>query len=182
MSRSDEREELKSAIRLSHARYASEFSDISEEQRDLKFPGFHQTPAENLSRRTGWMTTMLLWERSERIGVAPQIPPEYALRRDGSMNRMFEERYADTTLEMMLGELGNDVFLMCTVIDTMSDDELFEPHGRMWAESAVRNGTWPAARFFHANAVGGFDTARSRIRRWKRLRDSASADPALKGV
>lgn len=54
------------------------------------------------------------------------------------------------------------------MIDSMSDVELFEPHGRRWADDATKTTVWPVYKFIHVNTVAPFGTFRTKIRKWKK--------------
>lgn len=54
------------------------------------------------------------------------------------------------------------------MIDNMSEDELFAPHMRNWADDATKNAVWEVYKFIHINTVAPFNSFRSKIRKWKR--------------
>ena len=55
------------------------------------------------------------------------------------------------------------------MIDTLSDEELFTPHQRKWADGATKSAVWEAVKFIHVNTVAPFGTFRTKIRKWKKL-------------
>ena len=54
------------------------------------------------------------------------------------------------------------------MIDSMSEDELFQPHMRRWADDATKTAAWEVYKFIHVNAVAPFGTFRTKIRKWKK--------------
>ena len=55
------------------------------------------------------------------------------------------------------------------IIDSLSDEELFEPHMRKWADEATKTAVWEVCKFIHVNTVALFGTFRTKIRKWKKM-------------
>lgn len=55
------------------------------------------------------------------------------------------------------------------MIDELTDEELFKPHMRKWADEATKTATWEVYKFIHVNTVAPFGTFRTKIRKWKKL-------------
>ena len=55
------------------------------------------------------------------------------------------------------------------IIDSLSDEELFEPHMRRWADEATKTAVWEVCKFIHVNTVALFGTFRTKIRKWKKM-------------
>ncbi|EEX48732.1 hypothetical protein GCWU000246_00759 [Jonquetella anthropi E3_33 E1] len=55
------------------------------------------------------------------------------------------------------------------MINEMTDDELFFPHKRKWADEATQTATWEVYKFIHMNAVASYGTSKTKIRKWKNL-------------
>ncbi len=55
------------------------------------------------------------------------------------------------------------------MIDSLSDEELFEPHMRKWADEATKTAVWEVYKFIHVNTVAPFGTFRTKIRKWKKI-------------
>lgn len=69
-------------------------------------------------------------------------------------------------LKDMLKENINSIYEM---IDSLSDEELFEPHMRKWADEATKTAVWEVYKFIHINTVAPFGTFRTKIRKWKKI-------------
>ena len=54
------------------------------------------------------------------------------------------------------------------MIDSMSEDELFQPQMRRWADDATKTAAWEVYKFIHVNTVAPFGTFRTKIRKWKK--------------
>ncbi|VRU06564.1 DUF1706 domain-containing protein [Streptococcus pneumoniae] len=65
-----------------------------------------------------------------------------------------------------MNDLGNSISAM---IDSLSEEELFEPHMRKWADEATKTATWEVYKFIHVNTVAPFGTFRTKIRKWKKI-------------
>ena len=59
--------------------------------------------------------------------------------------------------------------LPITMIDSMTEEELFLPHKRKWADEATKTAVWEVYKFIHVNTVAPFGTFRTKIRKWKKL-------------
>lgn len=55
------------------------------------------------------------------------------------------------------------------MIDNFTDEELFKPHMRRWADDATKTATWEVYKFIYVNTVAPFTTFRTKIRKWKKL-------------
>ena len=55
------------------------------------------------------------------------------------------------------------------MIDSLSDEELFKPHMRKWADEATKTAVWEVYKFIHVNTVAPFGTFRTKIRKWKKI-------------
>ena len=68
-------------------------------------------------------------------------------------------------LKTLLRKNTDGIYVM---IDSMSDADLFEPHGRRWADDATKTAVWPVYKFIYVNTVAPFGTFRTTIRKWKK--------------
>ena len=58
---------------------------------------------------------------------------------------------------------------ICVMIDSLSEEELFKPHMRKWADEATKTAVWEVYKFIHVNTVAPFGTFRTKIRKWKKI-------------
>jgi len=82
---------------------------------------------------------------------------------------MFTDTYAHLSLKELKNMLDGNVDDIYKMIDGMSEDELFKPHKRKWADKSTKTAIWEVGKFIHANTVAPFGTFRTKIRKWKRL-------------
>lgn len=163
-------EELKNEIQKSFEKYISEFDNIPEELKDKRVEEVDRTPAENLSYQVGWTTLLLKWEKDERNGLEVKTPSDnYKWNQLGDLYKWFIDKYAHKSLTELKEILTNNINSIYEMIDNYTDEELFTPHQRKWAEEATKTATWEVYKFIHINTVAPFGTFRTKIRKWKKI-------------
>lgn len=164
-----DKEELKTEIRVSFDKYISEFDSIPEELKDLRIDSVDRTPAENLAYQVGWTSLLLKWEENERKGIPVKTPSnEFRWTQLGELYQWFTDTYANLSIQELKASLTKNVHSIYMMIDSLSDEELFQPHMRKWADDATKTATWEVYKFIHVNTVAPFGTFRSKIRKWKK--------------
>ena len=135
-----DKEELKNEIRQSFEKYISEFDTIPEALKDKRVPEVDRTPAENLAYQLGWTTLLLKWEADEKRGMDVKTPSEqFKWNQLGGLYQWFTDTYAHLSLAELRGKLNENIAAIQTMIDSMSEEELFQPHMRRWADDATKN-------------------------------------------
>lgn len=163
------KEELKTEISRAFEKYISEFDDIPENLKDKRAREVDRTPAENLAYQVGWTTLVLKWEDDERKGLQVKTPSDkFKWNELGKLYQWFTDTYAHLSLQKLKDRLNENVNSICTMIDSMSEKELFKPHMRKWADEATKSAVWEVYRFIHVNTVAPFGTFRTKIRKWKK--------------
>ncbi len=162
--------ELKDEIKKSYTRFIAEFDDIPEEMKDLRVDDVDRTPAENLAYQVGWTTLILKWERDERKGLEVKTPSDqFKWNQLGALYQWFTETYAWMSIHELRATLDMNIQGIYEMIDSISDEDLFSPHKRKWADSATKSAVWEVYKFIHINTVAPFGTFRTKIRKWKKL-------------
>lgn len=162
---------LKQAIMKTYNQYDEEFNMIREEMKDDRIEDVSRTPAENLAYQVGWTTLLLQWEQHETEGKVVHTPAEgYKWNQLGTLYSLFNEKYACQSLVALRAQLKQNVLTICDMLDRMSEEEVFEPHQRKWADDATAKAVWPVYKFIHVNTVAPFKNFRTQIRKWKRLK------------
>ncbi|HFQ5263294.1 TPA: ClbS/DfsB family four-helix bundle protein [Streptococcus pyogenes] len=165
-----DKEELKSEINKSFEKYISEFDIIPESLKDKRVPEVDRTPAENLAYQLGWTTLVLKWEKDEKNGFEVKTPSDmFKWNQLGELYQWFTDTYAHLSIEELKKRLKENIISIYTVIDTLSEEELFQPHMRKWADEATKTATWEVYKFIHINTVAPFGTFRTKIRKWKKI-------------
>ena len=128
-----DKEELKNEINKSFEKYISEFDDIPESLKDKRVIEVDRTPAENLAYQVGWTTLVLKWENDEKQGRKVQTPSElFKWNQLGDLYQWFTDTYAYLSLAELKDQLKQNIASIHTMIDSMSEKELFQPHMRKW--------------------------------------------------
>ena len=165
----ENKEELKTEIRKTFEKYISEFDNIPEALKDIRVDEVDRTPAENLAYNVGWTTLVLKWEEDERNGLPVKTPSdEFKWNQLGGLYQWFTDTYAPLSLTELKNMLNENVTALYAMIDSMSEDELFQPHMKKWADDATKTAVWEVYKFIHVNTVAPFGTFRTKIRKWKK--------------
>lgn len=163
------KEELKVEIKKSFEKYVAEFDRIPEELKDKRLDEVDRTPAENLAYQVGWTTLLLQWEKDERNGLKVNTPSDqFKWNQLGELYQWFNYTYAHLSLEELKARLKENIACIYIMIDTLSEEELFKPHMRVWADEATKTAVWEVCKFIHVNTVAPFGTFRTKIRKWKK--------------
>ncbi|HEP4687423.1 TPA: ClbS/DfsB family four-helix bundle protein [Streptococcus pyogenes] len=166
----ESKEELKNEIKKTFEKYISEFDNIPEELKDKRLEEVDRTPAENLAYQVGWTTLVLKWEEDEKKGIDVKTPSDkFKWNQIGELYQWFTDTYAHKSLYELKEQLTENVKKIYLMIDELTDEELFKPHMRKWADEATKTATWEVYKFIHVNTVAPFGTFRTKIRKWKKL-------------
>ncbi|HER8755850.1 TPA: ClbS/DfsB family four-helix bundle protein [Streptococcus pyogenes] len=166
----ESKEELKNEIKKTFEKYISEFDNIPEELKDKRLEEVDRTPAENLAYQVGWTTLVLKWEEDEKKGIDVKTPSDkFKWNQLGELYQWFTDTYAHKSLYELKEQLTENVKKIYLMIDELTDEELFKPHMRKWADEATKTATWEVYKFIHVNTVAPFGTFRTKVRKWKKL-------------
>ncbi|MGO2962930.1 MAG: ClbS/DfsB family four-helix bundle protein [Carnobacterium maltaromaticum] len=161
------KQELISEIKKRYEKYDSEFEDVPESKKDMRIAEVDKTPSENLSYQLGWVNLLLDWDVQELRGDIVQTPaPGYKWNRLGGLYQSFFEKYGHYTIDEQRAMLRESVNSLCEWVETLSNDELFQPGHRKWATTSAK---WPIYKWVHINTVAPFTNFRTKIRKWKKL-------------
>ena len=155
-----DKEDLKNEIRQSFEKYISEFDTVPEALKDKRVPDVDRTPAENLAYQVGWTTLLLKWETDEKRGMDVKTPSEqFKWNQLGDLYQWFTDTYAHLSLAELKGKLNENIAAIQAMIDSMSEEELFQPHMRRWADDATKAAVWEVYKFIHVNTGAERDLA-----------------------
>ena len=163
------KEELKAEIKKTYTKYIAEFDNIPEDKKDLHAEGVDRSPAENLAYQVGWTNLVLKWELDERKGLEVKTPSDhFKWNQLGALYQWFTDTYAGMSMQELITKLDQNIQSIYEMIDTMSEEDLFMPHRRKWADGATKSAVWEVYKFIHINTVAPFGTFRTKIRKWKK--------------
>ena len=166
----ENKEELKREIKKSYEKYIVEFSDIPNKNKNKKNSEVDRTPAENLAYQVGWTTLLLQWENNYKLGIEVKTPSDYfKWNQLGELYQWFTNKYAHFSLLELRELLDKNIKQIYEMIDSMTEEELFRPHQRKWADQATKTAIWEVYKFIHINTVAPFGSFRTKIRKWKKL-------------
>lgn len=164
------KEELKNEIKKTFDKYITEFDNIPESLKDKRVDEVDRTPAENLAYQVGWTTLVLKWEEEERKGLQVKTPlDEFKWNQLGELYQYFTDTYAYLSLQELKVKLNKNINSIYIMLDSLSEEELFKPHKRKWADEATKTAVWEVYKFIHINTVAPFGTFRKKIRKWKKI-------------
>ena len=113
---------------------------------------------------------MLKWEENEKAGIEVKTPSEkFKWNELGKLYEWFNESYSNLSLKELKSILDENINKILKLIDDMTEEELFNPHMRRWADDATKTAVWEVYKFIHVNTVAPFKTFRTKIRKWKKL-------------
>ena len=166
----ENKEELKTEINKTFEKYIAEFDNIPESLKDKRIDEVDITPAENLAYQVWWTTLVLKWEEDERNGLQVKTPSdEFKWNQLGELYKWFTDTYAYLSLQELKSTLNENINSIYVMIDSLSDEELFKPHMRKWADDATKTAVWEVYKFIHVNTVAPFKTFRNKIRKWREI-------------
>lgn len=164
------KEELTAEIAKTFEKYLAEFDAIPEALKDTRVDDVDRTPAENLAYQVGWTTLLLKWEADEQKGREVKTPSDqFKWNQLGELYQWFTDTYAPLSLEALKNKLTKNIQAIYAMIDNYSEEELFQPHQRKWADGATKSAVWEVYKFIHINTVAPFGTFRTKIRKWKKM-------------
>ena len=124
---------------------------------------------ENIKNYT-WTTLVIKWESDERKGIPVKTPSDnFKWNQLGELYQWFTDTYAQLSLQELKDRLNENINSIYAMIDSLSDEELFKPHMRKWADEATKTAVWEVYKFIHVNTVAPFGTFRTKIRKWKKI-------------
>ncbi|MCI5697761.1 MAG: ClbS/DfsB family four-helix bundle protein [Clostridiales bacterium] len=165
----ENKEELTAEINKAFEKYIKEFDNIPESLKDFRVEGVDRTPAENLAYQVGWTTLILKWEEDESKGLQVNTPSdEFKWNQLGELYQWFTDTYANLSLKELKDKLNENINSIYVMINSLSEEELFKPHMRKWADEATKTAVWEVYKFIHVNTVAPFGTFRTKIRKWKK--------------
>ncbi len=161
----NDKEELKDEIYKSFEKYISEFDNIPESLKDKRIIEVDRTPAENLAYQVGWTTLVLKWqvgwttlvlkwEDDEKHGIEVKTPSDmFKWNQLGDLYQWFTDTYSHLSLAELKDRLKENITSIHTMIDSMSEEELFQPHMRKWADDATKTAVWEVYKFIHVQNI-----------------------------
>lgn len=106
------------------------------------------------------------WENDEQAGLPVKtLSDGFKWNQLGELYQWFTDTYAHLSLEELKSILDDNIQKIYAMIDSMTEEELFLPHKRKWADEATKTAVWEVYKFIHVNTVAPFGTFRTKIRK-----------------
>lgn len=150
--------------------FIDEFHIINNLDKDVFVNEVDRTPSQMIAYQLGWLNLILSWEQDNNDGKNVITPnPDYKWNNLGGLYQSFYDKYSEYSLETLIEMFNHDVNEIIKLVESYNDIELFEQGGRQWATSTPSN--WPIWKWIHINTVAPFKTFRTKIRKWKKIRE-----------
>ncbi|MEG2656929.1 MAG: ClbS/DfsB family four-helix bundle protein [Clostridium sp.] len=163
------REELILEISNRSKLFIHEFDDIDEKDKEKLVDGVDRTPAQMIAYQLGWINLILDWENQEKKGQNVITPaPNYKWNNLGGLYESFYKQYDEYSLKELSIMFVETEDKIIELINTYTDIELFQQGGRKWSSSTPFN--WAIWKWIHINTVAPFKSFRTKIRKWKKLK------------
>lgn len=151
--------------------FISEFEGVAEQEKDLMVDGVDRSPSQMIAYQLGWMSLIQQWEQDELAGKEVVTPhPDYKWNQLGPLYQTFYDSYRDWTLVELIREFQTQVERMIDLTLSYRETEFQQAGSRKWASSTPSN--WPIWKWLHINTVAPFKNFRSKIRKWKKIKNS----------
>ena len=109
-------------------------------------------------------------KQTKERGFRSKLPTDnFKWNQLGELYQWFTDTYAHLSLQELKDLLNENVDSIYAMIDSLSEEELFKPHMRKWADEATKTAVWEVYKFIHVNTVAPFGTFRTKIRKWKKM-------------
>ena len=162
------KKELIDEIKKTSELFIKEFAGVKEIEQNKIIDGVDRTPSQMIAYQLGWMNLIQTWESNEQKGIAQVMPKEgYKWNTMGGLYEEFYKDYSEYTINELIDTFNKSVDDIIKLVDSYTEDELFEQGKRKWSSSTPAN--WPIYKWITINTASPFKTFRSKIRKWNRL-------------
>ncbi|WP_066913857.1 ClbS/DfsB family four-helix bundle protein [Streptococcus sp. DD12] len=170
MPRYSSRQELVQEMSKRARLFIGEFEEIAEQDKDTLLADVDRSPAQMIAYQLGWMKLIQQWEWDEQAGLTVVTPhPDYKWNQLGLLYQSFYETYQDWTLLALMAEFEQQVDHMIALTLSFSEEDFQQSGSRKWAGSTPAN--WPVWKWLHINTVAPFKSFRTKIRKWKKIKN-----------
>jgi hypothetical protein len=117
-----------------------------------------------LAYQIGWGQLLLIWEKSERSGKTPEMPSRgFKWNELGRLNESFYQKHHKESLETLRTDFRKIIGDICSMIEKLSEKEIFKPKQRKWTGEK-----WAMVKWIQINTIAPYSSARTKVRRWKK--------------
>ena len=147
----------------------AEFDSVPEAMaRQTELEG-HISCCDLIAYQIGWAETIMNWEITEQQGKTVIMPAEgFKWNQLGELASHFYQRYADQTLPELRQQFAQQQNQLIDWINPLDETELFVPHQRQWTGDK-----WAMVKWIQVNTIAPYQSARTKLRRWKKQHNLA---------
>ncbi len=128
-----------------------------------------RTPAENLAYELdGQLLSLNGNQTKEKVFMLKLLQMILNGIQLGELYQWFTDTYAYLSLQELKDMLNDNINTIYAMIDSLSEEELFKPHMRKWADEATKTAVWEVYKFIHVNTVAPFGTFRTKLENGKK--------------
>ena len=121
--------------------------------------------ADILSYQIGWGKVLLSWEKNEQANRKAHMPKKgFKWNQLGELAESFYQDYESKNYKQLKSLFKKTVREIESLINELSHDEIFKPHHREWTGEK-----WAMVKWIQINTVAPYKSARTKVRRWKKL-------------
>jgi hypothetical protein len=156
--------ELLESLKLSYMKLDSEFDVINPENERRQGIEGNVSCCDIVSYQVGWANLLMGWEQQESEGKTPEMPAKgFKWNQLGDLAQSFYDKNSKKSLSQLRVELKESYHKLVTWIESLTEQELFEPHQRKWTGDK-----WAIVKWVQVNSIAPYRSARTKIRRWKK--------------
>jgi len=117
------------------------------------------------------------WEQQELTGRTPAMPAKgFKWNQLSDLTQSFYDENEEISLSKLREEFNEKYEELVTWIESLSVQELFEPHQREWTGDK-----WAIVKWIQVNSIAPYRSARNKIRRWKKENGRQHRVRSIKG-
>lgn len=159
--------ELLEALEQAYVKLSSEFEAVSPtHERKPQIEG-DISCCDLVAYQVGWARLLMGWEQTELSGNTPEMPAEgFKWNQLGALAQYFYHENSEKLLSQLRGEFSKTYKDLVTWIESLTDQELFRPQQRNWTGEK-----WTLVKWIQVNTIAPYRSARTKIRRWKKVNE-----------
>ncbi len=117
-----------------------------------------------IAYQIGWGRLLIGWEQAELSGIKVDMPcVGYKWNQLGALAQSFYRQSSQSSLSQLQIEFNQLYQQLVVWITQLTDEDLFVPQQRLWTGER-----WPMVKWIQINTIAPYQSARTKIRRWKR--------------
>jgi hypothetical protein len=156
--------ELLESLRQAYTKLDSEFDAVNPEYEKQKGIEGNISCCDVVSYQIGWTNLLMDWEQQELESKVPEMPAKgFKWNQLGELAQSFYEKNSKKSLKELRVEFNEIYKELVTWIESLTEQEIFEPHQRGWTGDK-----WAIAKWVQVNSIAPYRSARTKIRRWKK--------------